>query len=768
MKLSFRPIRLYLALILIPCDIGFSYAQSYNPVAAPNAIVEAGKARFTILTERLIRMEYSNDSTFNDQPTITILNRNLPTPEFRTRTENGVLIVSTSYLTLTYKISGGGFNNRNLKIDYADNSRSFTWKPGMRDPKNMHGTTRTLDGTLGKFSFQTLKKINTGEGLISRSGWALINDSEKPVFDTTDWPWVQNSATAKNIDWYFFGYGSNYKAALYDFTSISGKISLPPKFAFGIWYSRYYQYSEQDFKDIVAGYESHGLPLDVLVIDMDWHMTKTSDPDAFAKFNPQPDAWTGFTWSKKYFPDYQGFLKWTDSKNIKTCLNLHPASGVQAHEATYCQFANAMGFDTAGCHTIPFDITNKQFAKSYFDVLLHPYEKAGVDFWWLDWQQYSQTKLKGVNPTFYLNYVHFSDMQRQGKRPLIFHRYGGLGNQRYQIGFSGDVIINWKSLAYQPWFTATAANVGFGFWSHDIGGHMQPMSKKLKQDAELFTRWGQWGAFSPIFRTHATNDPGIERRMWQYPAENFEAMKKAVLQRYSLLPYIYTYSRMAYDSAISLVHPMYYEYPDKDEAYHCPQQYFFGNDMIVAPICKPLKGKAFTTQTIWLPDGNWYDYRNNNLLPGGKKLTFTYKLNEVPVFVKQGSIIPQQHLKLHADEPLDTVMLSVYCGANGTFNLYEDDGSTDNYRDNEFSFTTLNFTQSKKGMELSITSDGRHFEGQLKERVWEINFINCTEPKSVLVNGKATLKSNYNKQSSVASVLLPPTNTAESILITIK
>ncbi|MFN8285226.1 MAG: glycoside hydrolase family 31 protein [Chitinophagales bacterium] len=745
-----------------------TFAQHYQPVANAASVVSAGNARFTVLSEGVIRMEYSADTVFNDQATITILNRNLPAPAFKTKTESGWLVISTSCLTLSYKLGSGPFNKCNLKIDYADAKHTFSWKPGMRNTKNLHGTTRTLDGTLGQFSFQTLKKINTGEGLLSRNGWALINDSEKPVFDTTDWPWVQNSATAKNVDWYFFGYGSNYKAALYDFTLLSGKIALPPKFAFGIWYSRYYQYSEQDFKDIVAGYESHGLPLDVLVIDMDWHMTKTSDPDAFAKYTPQPDAWTGFTWTKKYFPDYQGFLKWTDTKNIRTCLNLHPASGVQPHEATYCQFANAMGFDTAGCHTIPFDITNKQFAQNYFNVLLHPYEKAGVDFWWLDWQQYNQTKLKGVNPTFYLNYVHFSDMQRQGKRPLIFHRYGGLGNQRYQIGFSGDVVISWKSLAYQPWFTATAANVGFGFWSHDIGGHMQPINKKLKQNAELFTRWVQWGAFSPIFRTHATNDPGIERRMWQYPTENFEAMKKVVLQRYSLIPYIYTYSRMAYDSAISLVHPMYYEYPDKEEAYRCPQQYYFGKDMIVAPIFKALKGKQAIAQTVWLPEGNWYDYRNNNLIEGDRKVTLTYTLNEIPVFVKQGSIIPQQYGKQHADEPLDTIILSVYCGANGSFNLYEDDGATDKYRERDYSFTSIKFTQDSSGMQLSITPDGKHFTGQLKERVWEIRFINCEEPKQVVVNGKESLANYFNDEKKLLAVSLTAVKIQESILVSVK
>jgi alpha-glucosidase (family GH31 glycosyl hydrolase) len=126
-----------------------------------------------------------------------------------------------------------------------------------------------------------------------------------------------------------------------------------------------------------------------------------------------------------------------------------------------------------------------------------------VDFWWLDWQQWSTTNIPGMSPTMWLNYVHYTDMERQGKvRPLIFHRWGGLGNHRYPIGFSGDVVSVWKSLVFQPYFTATAANVGCAYWSHDIGGHMPgPIS------AELFTRWLQFGAFSPILRTHTPRTP---------------------------------------------------------------------------------------------------------------------------------------------------------------------------------------------------------------------------------------------------------------------
>ena len=196
------------------------------------------------------------------------------------------------------------------------------------------------------------------------------------------------------------------------------------------------------------------------------------------------------------------------------------------------------------------------------NILHHSLEKQGVDFFWLDWQQEPTTTVPGLNPTWWLNYVHFTDMEREGKRPLLFHRWGGLGNHRYQIGFSGDTYSTWPSLAFQPYFTATAANVGYGYWSHDIGGHMPGTV-----DPELFTRWVQWGAFSPVLRTHSTKNPDAERRIWAYAPQYATAMRRAFLKRYALIPYIYTAARETYDTGISILHPLYYDFPEEEGAY---------------------------------------------------------------------------------------------------------------------------------------------------------------------------------------------------------
>lgn len=755
---------LYLMLVIASITMG----QNANPVANPAAVIIQGHARFTILTDMLVRMEYAVNDSFVDNASLTFVNRNLPVPSYTVKHDKGWLIIKTGHLVLRYKENSGKFTHANLEINYLELEtteskvgfirviemvKKYTWKPGTKDHQNLKGTTRTLDAASGKFSFQSLKKLDIEDGIISKSGWAFMDDSERPLFDNSDWPWVEARKNYKNQDWYFFGYGNNYKRALYDFVSTSGRISLPPKYAFGIWYSRYWAYTEQDLKDIVNDYEKNNIPLDVLVVDMDWHLTQKSSPEIFKRYTPKPNGWTGYTWEKKYFPDYKEFLKWTDGHQLQTCLNIHPAAGVQPHETAYPAFAKAMGVDTTNHPTIPFNITDKKFAQNYFDILLHPYEKDGIDFWWLDWQQWGGTNIKGVNPTFYLNYVHYSDMQQQGKRPLIFHRYGGLGNQRYQIGFSGDCIIDWKSLKYQPEFTATAANVGFGYWSHDIGGHTNPISKAAKHDPELFTRWVQWGAFSPIFRTHATKDAEIERRIWKYPEANFKAMRAAMQQRYALLPYIYTYARMAYDSGVSLVHPMYYEYPLAPEAYNNPQQYFFGNDIIVAPVQQSMKGKDKVQQKIWLPAGLWYDYRNGETIAGGKVFEAYYKLEEIPVFVKAGSIVPTQPLKHRITGSVtDTLILTVYpaqfnysrsqitaapfTGQKANFTLYEDDGTTEKYKQNICSYTHFLYQQTLDTAIFTIEPDGKTYTGQTDERSYSINILNTTKPSHLNINKK--------------------------------
>jgi len=440
-----------------------------DPVADPRAVVTLGQARFTVLTPQMIRMEWAADGKFENHASFVFLNRHMPVPKFeKTLADDGKqLTLKTSALTLTYTPSADGrFTPQDLQIQLAVEGKPVTWHPGMDDPENLQGTTRTLDGALGGKTQEPM-----GQGLVSRSGWVLLDDSTRPLFDSSDfsfkegekspWPWVIERPAGERQDWYFFGYGHDYRQALGDYVRVAGRIPLPPRFAFGAWWSRYWAYSDQEIEEIIRGFHENDVPLDVFVIDMDWHL---SEGQLAARGEKDQSGeglgWSGYTWNKTLFPDPDQFLAKLHADGLKTSLNLHPASGVQPWEAAYPAMAKAMGIDPATKKYVPFDITNKAYAINYMNLLHHPLEKQGIDFWWLDYQQEQHTKMPGVMPTWWLNYVHFTDQQREGKRPLLFHRWGGMGNHRYQIGFSGDTVSVWDSLAFQPWFTATAANVG--------------------------------------------------------------------------------------------------------------------------------------------------------------------------------------------------------------------------------------------------------------------------------------------------------------------
>jgi alpha-glucosidase (family GH31 glycosyl hydrolase) len=617
--------------------------------------------------------------------------------------------------------------------------KRVSWHPGSADAGNLGGTTRTLDGALGA---KTREPI--GPGLVSRDGWTVVDDSDRPLFDSDDfsfatgekseWPWVIERSPGDRQDWYFFGYGHDYKQALGDFTKIAGRIPLPPRFAFGAWWSRYWAYSDQELNELVNGFHENDVPLDVFVIDMDWHL-------AFNGERKQDQSghtlgWSGYTWNKLLFPDPDAFLSELHQEGLKVTLNLHPASGVQPFEEAYPAMARAMGQDPAAQKYVPFDITNKKFARNYFDILHHPLEQQGIDFWWLDWQQEASTPMPGVNPTWWLNYTHFTDQAREGKRPLLFHRWGGLGNHRYQIGFSGDTVSVWESLAFQPGFTAQAANVGYAYWSHDIGGHMPGAV-----DAELYTRWLQFGAFSPILRTHTTKNPESERRIWAYPEPYSGIMRDIFHLRYAMQPYLYTEARHTYDTGVAFLRPLYYDWPDAEESYNNKQEYVFGKDMIVAPVTQPVDAVRQTaTQTLWLPPGGWFEWPTGKHLTGPATITHSFSISQVPVYLRDGAIVPMQPpMRYTGEKPVDPLILTVFPlhdVKDSSYSVYEDGSDGRKYETGEFTNTAIHAEEAKGELTIHVDAAKGSYPGMLKERAFELRLPGDWPPESVTVNGK--------------------------------
>lgn len=647
-----------------------------EPVADPAAAVLAPDARFTVLTSRLLRIEYGH---FEDRPSQVFWHRKQPVPPYGVIREKDRLEIETEHLRLRYVPHARGLTRKSLSIELK--ALGKTWRYGERDPHNLSGTARTLDGAAGP--------IRLDPGLVSRSGWSVVDDSRALVFDESSW---LRPRAGSGIDLYFFGYGHDYVQCLKDYRKLAGPAPLIPRFILGNWWSRYWEYSQAELIKLMSEFERQSVPLSVCIVDMDWHVTRTGN---------EATGWTGYTWNRDLFPDPEAFIDWLHQHGLKTALNLHPAEGVYPHESMYEEMARFMGVDPAAREPIAFDIADPKFAEGYFDILHHPLEAQGVDFWWLDWQQGTGTKLAYLDPLWWLNHLHFHDLGRDGvKRPFIFSRWGGLGNHRYPIGFSGDTPVTWEALAFQPHFTATAANAGYGWWSHDIGGHMQGI-----EDAELFTRWVQFGVFSPIFRLHSTKNAYHDRRPWGYDAETFHITRDAMQLRHALIPYLYTMARRDHVESIPLIVPLYHLYPEQDDAYQCPNQYAFGSELIAAPFTSPRDPDTrLSRQGVWLPDGDWFDFFNAEYFAGDRWHSVYGVLEDVPVFARAGAIVPLGPRVGWGgiDAPAE-LYVHIFPGADNRFELYEDDDATTAYPRGQYALTP--FTQEWRGDQLLFTVD---------------------------------------------------------------
>ena len=782
--------------------------EAYQPAADEAATVVSGNARFTVLSPRLLRIEYSAAADFEDRPTLAFVNRKQPVPRFTWDATTGML--TTDYLQLVY--TGGAFTATSLKVVPSPTSKPSVFKgwsfgtTSATDAGNLRGTLRTLDRKVNVSldCNQLPSSDHCAWGVISRSGWALVNETGVPILAEDDW-WADATGTMirnkDTHDLYLFAHGHDYMGALSDLTKVGGRVPILPRRNLGVWFTRWYDYDAADVRGIIADFEQRALPLDILVLDMNWHMK---------------NDWTGYTFDDTLFGNPKEVLDWLHAKGLHVAANLHDADGINPWEAQYASAAAAMGLPTTG-GAIPLSLTNKSYVFALEDAVLGPVEELGMDFWWIDWQQGETKGNTGqdgrpdgkMNPTIWTAKARVTDSLRRcrmlkkctNKRGVTFARWGGLGQHRYQHGFSGDVSgLTWSNLAYQAYFSATASNVGFGFWSHDLVGP--------GTDHEMYVRWLQLGSYSGVMRMHDRGGsaggcmpwPSSDAacwtvRPWNLPLTYYEAAANALRTRARLLPYIYTQARVAFDTGLGLTRPMYYYFPEDDGAYPATmdanlgqlpssRQYFFGHSLLVAPVtvegvcvagiasdvAAAIDGQGavgavapsppppdapcgLATMDVWLPPGSWFEIHTGRLL-GGKSSTasstrsISVHLFDVPVYAKGGAVIPHRPLDtgkstvgLSADA-YEEIEWTVYPGATaGQATVYEDDGQTYTYLKGAFTNTVLSYTRSTSALNVNITMhvNGDGYSSMPTVRRHTVKVPNSLPPTSVLVNASTAL-----------------------------
>ena len=720
-----------------------------NGAALPESFVCCGDVRITAITPRLIRLE---QGSWTDKATMAVLHRDFCPCLLTVEEKSDLLTVQTEYLEIQYRPGTALEDSLTIR---ETKGMGFFWKYGQKPLQNLGGTISTLDGVDGTWPIS--------DGICAIDGFATMDDSKSPLFDEEGWLIPR----APGTDVYFFGYGHDYTACVQDYYRLTGKPQMLPAFVFGNWWSRYHAYSAREYLDLMDEFQRNDVPLSVGIVDMDWHLTSGED------WKPWHNGWTGYTWNRELFPDPAGFIQGLHNRNLRTALNLHPAVGIQCYEQQYEEFAKEMGIDPATGETVPCDYLNPAFLKPYFEKLHFPYERDGVDFWWMDWQQgssyaaimgkhYRPNGLENVEPLWMFNHMHYLAAQREGKRPLIFSRFSGFGSQRYPIGFSGDTVITWDSLDFQPYFTVTASNIGYGWWSHDIGGHYHG-----QKDDELTVRWIQFGVFSPIFRLHSSDSFFLGREPWNYNPRARWIIEKFMRLRHQMFPYLYTMCRRDCQELLPLMRPMYHAYPEKKEAYQVKNQYLFGSELMVAPITKKADGSDLASVQVWFPEGIWIDAFSGDVYTGDCTLHILRPMEEMPVFMKAGGIVPMQ-AHIHGSRKLggaEEMEVLVAAGESGSFTLYEDDGETMAYKDGIFCETELmlDWHGNSAVFRIGAANGGSRIP---EKRTWKLCFRGMIQGVCFGRNGES-LPSVFDMDTHTHTVVLENVPTDREVEITL-
>ncbi len=635
-----------------------------RPLANPKNIVLFGDFRITVLADRLFRIEIDEKREFCDEATEAVWFRDMAPVFFCTKEGAEEIQIKTERVTLTVKKK---FEDSYVVIDGE--------KRALSNEGNLLGTISTLDNCDGDEKVNhrdgTREKLKLGEGVVSKSGVAVLDYTHSSILTAEG---MLRKDRNDSLDIYVFAYGHDYRAAVQAFYMICGNTPLIPRFAFGNWWSRYYAYTEEEYLNVLDRMEERDIPITVATVDMDWHWSRTLDRKKKItesgkndEFHGGAGGWTGYSWNTDLFPDYKRFLRKLHERGLHTTLNLHPATGVRYFEDMYEDMALAVGIDPKTEKRVDVDFTSDKFINAYFSVVHKPYERDGVDFWWIDWQQGPRAKEAGIDIMWVLNHYHTLDNAKESSTPLILSRYSGLGAHRYPLGFSGDTYITWETLAYLPYFTATASNIGFTWWSHDIGGHQQGA-----KDDELYVRSVQFGVFSPINRLHCTSTPHMTKEPLFYMNGTGLIAEAFMRLRHSMIPFLYSASVETSEKGIALMEPMYYDYPEDENAYAFGAQYMFGGQLLVAPVVTQGDENHMAKTKVWLPSGTWTDIFTGNVYKGGSVVDMVRFMDSIPVLAKEGAFFVLDGRKHTNSIELPDSLTVIATNGNGEYTLHED------------------------------------------------------------------------------------------------
>jgi alpha-D-xyloside xylohydrolase len=552
-----------------------------------------------------------------------------------------------------------------------------------------------------------------------------------------------SSEAGQRLDYYFI-YGENMDSIISGYRQLTGKAAMIPKWAFGFWQSRERYRSQKEILSTVAEFRKRKIPLDNIVQDwFYWKENQWGSQEFDATRFPSPDSMIKVLHDKynthfmiSVWPKfYEGVSTYNELDKKGWLYKRNIVDGVK-------------DWVGPGYHSTFYDVFSEEARKGFWDLINQKIYSKGVDAWWMDASepdilsnvsperrkdQMSPTALGPaalvLNAYPMMNAKGIYEGQREtnpNNRVFILTRSAFAGSQSYGAAtWSGDIAARWHDMKAQISAGMNFSMSGIPYWTMDIGGfavekrYEKPNAQDLDEWREQMTRWFQFGAFVPLFRSHGQ---APTREIFTVAPETHPAYQSMLYYdklRYRLLPYIYSLAGNAYYNNGTIMRGLVMDFPNDAVAANLNDEYLFGPSLLVSPVYNYRQ----RTRQVYLPQGaGWYDLYNGDYFDGGKNISAAAPYERMPVFVKAGSILPfGPELQYTSEKPADVITLYVYTGADGSFQLYEDEGTNYNYEKGAFSQIPINYNEITKA--LTIGNRRGAFNGMLQQRKFNIIWI---------------------------------------------
>ena len=680
------------------------------------AVFKGENYRITVLSERLVRLEYSVNGNFNDNLTTLVKNRNFSVPNFKVEQDSKYIVISTKYFMLQYlknkPFLGPKFApDSNLKINLLNTDKM--WFYGHVEARNFYGGAISLDNYQGKVSLD--------KGLYSTDGFVSLDDSGNMEIDDDGF---LKEPDPNKVDIYVFMYKRDFGLCLKDYYTLTGYPYMPPRYAFGVWWNREKIYNFLDTKELVNSFNKHQVPLSILLLSEFWHIKDKENYNLHK---------TGFSFNRDLFPNPKEFVDFMHSKGVFVGLNMDPIEGIRKEEDRYLNFSQELNIVDG--ITIPFNVFDKKFMSLYIRHMIDSFLELGIDVFWLDYQK----DLKSLQA---LCYYYNQAFIKSSNRSILFTRSPLVAPHTSGILYSGETIVSWDTLKYLPFYNSLASNKGVAWWSHDVGGYKDGI-----EDSELYLRYIQFSCFSPIFRFSAKRGAYYKREPWFWDVKTFTIAREYIYLRQRLIPYIYTEGINYCKTGKPLIQPIYYSYPEIYDEPNYRNEYYFGKELFIAPITKPKDVTMNRSiERIYLPKGIWYDFKTGKKFVGDKRYVAFYKEDEYPIFVQEGGIIPLANLNgedINNFLPPKSMEINIFPGKSNMYKLYEDDGVTKLYDKGYYIVTAIDYNYMQNNYTVIIHPIEGKTEIIPRFRDYKIRFRNTRTADSVeiyLNNDKDTLE----------------------------